>query len=233
MCRPPASSCSVLGLDPSDWSKESLLVRPAWFDKQLDLFVAAVRCAANGDRRRSEKLLATVRSEELKNWYRDHALNSGRIRSAHFRSSVGTKPTLISVRGKPSASIVSETFKRDGYRCRYCGLRVIPKKVLQAFQQVVGKDSFPMPKPDGGRHGAALVFIASPEHVGPRCAGGSHNVENLITACWSCQFGKWYFTLEHLGLDDPRLRPPMPSDDWDGLVRLLPALRRSAKLARP
>ncbi len=47
-----------------------------------------------------------------------------------------------------------------------------------------------------------------------------------MTACWTCQFGKDRYSLEELGLLDPRDRQPA-KDGWDGLERLL---RRPATL---
>jgi hypothetical protein len=124
--------------------------------------------------------------------------------------------------------MVDDVFNRDGYRCRYCGIRVINKKVLKLFQAIVGDTSFSMPKPDAGRHGVALVFMPSHDHVGPRSGGGFHSMENLVTACWSCQFGKWGYTLEELGVLDPRDRSPRDLG-WDGLKSLIPALARTAR----
>src|SRR5207302_543271 len=103
-------------------------------------------------------------------------------------------------------------FKRDGYRCRYCGVRLFPKYVLVAFQQAVGTDLFPMGKGNRDRHGAAVVFIATYDHVVPCNRGGLNSLENLVTSCWSCQFGKYNWTLQQLGLDDPRARSPEASD---------------------
>jgi hypothetical protein len=57
-------------------------------------------------------------------------------------------------------------------------------------------------------------------------AGGLTNAENLVTACWSCNFGKADYTLEEIGLEDPRLRPPKTLDDWDGLMSLVPQLQQ-------
>jgi len=40
---------------------------------------------------------------------------------------------------------------------------------------------------------------------------------NVVASCWSCNFGKWYFTNEELGLGKPRA----PTPGWDGLTGLL------------
>jgi hypothetical protein len=106
---------------------------------------------------------------------------------------------------------------------------VLSKSALKLYQGIVGVDLFPMPKADAKRHGVALVFMPSHDHVGSRRDGGPDSLENLVTACWSCQFGKWGYSLEEIGVDDPRLRPPELSD-WDGLISLIPSLRSNRRV---
>jgi len=50
--------------------------------------------------------------------------------------------------------------------------------------------------------------------------GGTNDEGNLVTACWPCQFGRGAWSLEEVGLLDPRLRAPI-KDGQDGLTRLL------------
>jgi hypothetical protein len=71
-----------------------------------------------------------------------------------------------------------------------------------------------------GYHGAFFALTASVDHVLPHSAGGSNEAQNLVTACWPCQFGRGAYTIEELGLSDPRLRSPVV-DDWDGLCRVI------------
>jgi 5-methylcytosine-specific restriction endonuclease McrA len=57
------------------------------------------------------------------------------------------------------------------------------------------------------------------DHVTPHSSGGENTLENLIVTCAACNYGKNNFTLEELGLIDPREFPPVQSQ-WDGLERL-------------
>lgn len=50
--------------------------------------------------------------------------------------------------------------ERDGFRCRYCGKSADDGAVLEA------------------------------DHLYPKSKGGSHSVDNLVTACWDCNRGK-------------------------------------------
>jgi 5-methylcytosine-specific restriction endonuclease McrA len=73
-----------------------------------------------------------------------------------------------------------------------------------------------------------LAFRANVDHVVPWTLGGRTDMENLVSACWCCNYGKSSYTLEQIGLDDPRLRPTPESDGWDGLTSSLPGLRANA-----
>ncbi len=72
-------------------------------------------------------------------------------------------------------------------------------------------------------HGAALVYRAVADHVLPHWSGGSTDQENLITACYPCNFGKAEFSLEQLGLERPRRAV---ANGGDGLESLVPAMKR-------
>jgi 5-methylcytosine-specific restriction endonuclease McrA len=49
-----------------------------------------------------------------------------------------------------------------------------------------------------------IATRATADHVIPRSQGGKTTVDNLVTACWPCQFGKAEFSPNQLGLEDPR-----------------------------
>jgi hypothetical protein len=110
-----------------------------------------------------------------------------------------------------------EVFRRDGYLCRYCGLRVIPKQVFTAFERVVGAQAFRATGTNDQRNGVVLAFRANVDHVVPWKLGGVTTPENLVTACWSCNYGKAGYSIEQLGIEDPRSFGPSPSE-WDGLL---------------
>ena len=58
--------------------------------------------------------------------------------------------------------------------------------------------------------------------------GGRTNTDNLVTACWSCNYGKSGYTLEELGLIDPKEKAII-EQDWDGLMSLLEGLKIHTK----
>jgi 5-methylcytosine-specific restriction endonuclease McrA len=214
--------CSELGNLPHLWSREAPLPPPPWFKVELEKFTQAILAAAGGDLNRSLDLLRQVRGDDLRRWYLVHGQNTAAFRNRHFRRArVGPK---IECRATVSETVKAELFMRDRYRCRYCGLGLVSLHVMKLFSEIVGKSSFSATEKNAS-HGAALVFRPTPDHVVPLNCGGRNTLDNLVTACYSCNFGKYHYTLEQLGLDDPRKRAVSPGDQWDGLVSLLSKLR--------
>lgn len=110
-----------------------------------------------------------------------------------------------------------ELGRRDGWRCRYCHLRVVHPGFFPALAQKL-RDQFPdAPAPiEGTAWPVYRLFDASPDHVVPVSAGGSHTMDNLVTACGACNYqAKGDCTLDELGLPVP---DAPPADGWDGLL---------------
>lgn len=213
--------CTELGPDSNQWSRHCPLPPPAWFDSELDVFAEAVRSAATGDVSNARLVLSRVRDADLRDWYIVHGQNSGRSRHDHFqrpRSPTGSTDSLRSPK-----RFEAETFARDGYRCRYCSTRVVPNQVMKAFQAVVGCAAFPMGSKNENRHGVVLAFSPVADHVVDWSIGGRTHPSNLVTACWSCNYGKYWYSLDQLAIDDPRDRAPI-RDEWDGLLPLVTVL---------
>lgn len=118
----------------------------------------------------------------------------------------------------PSVIAQRAIFKRDGWRCRFCGTKVICKVaravITNAFvieARWTGKEF--------QKHSALYALASSLDHVVPHGRGGENEDLNFVTACYCCQFGRGEWTLEESELYDPRLREPV-RDEWDGLSRL-------------
>ena len=58
----------------------------------------------------------------------------------------------------------------------------------------------------------------------PHSLGGRTEVENLVTSCYSCNFGKDEYKLDQLKIENPFLRHPK-DDGWRGLTEFLPVLK--------
>lgn len=107
-------------------------------------------------------------------------------------------------------------FIRDGWRCRFCQIRVISREARDILREHLeirwGKDR--------ECHTALLTLAVSLDHIVPHSRGGTNDPTNLVTACGPCQFGRNQWTLEEVGFNDPRERAPIV-DEWDGLTRVI------------
>jgi hypothetical protein len=73
------------------------------------------------------------------------------------------------------------------------------------------------------QHAALQAMWTQYDHVLPHAKGGDNSLDNLVVTCAPCNYGRWHYTLEEVGLMDPRDRPPTQSL-WDGLERFSEAL---------
>ena len=83
----------------------------------------------------------------------------------------------------PGAAETLALHARDGWRCRFCGCRVVSGRARSAVRA-----SLPGALPWGegeGYHAAFFAMTASVDHVVPHSAGGTNEPGNLVTACWS------------------------------------------------
>ena len=118
----------------------------------------------------------------------------------------------------PSETDQASIFRRDGWRCRFCGVRVISRAARSIFTRQFPEETR-WTLPEFQRHYALYALASSLDHVLPHGRGGKNETSNFVTACYCCQFGRGEWTLEEVGLLDPRDRPPVV-DSWDGLIRI-------------
>jgi len=227
MCRKkdrPAGGCVLLDRETSKWNKSALLPQDSAVVAGVEHFERAVRFAAEARTEDAWVELLRIDGDGIRDWYIKHAQVAG-LRRVEIRGTKHQK-RVVGSRAKlkyPPPALEAGIFGRDGYHCSYCGGRVISGRLLRLFSSAVGPASFPMGRTNATTHGAALVYRAVADHVVPRWCGGNTDPNNLVTACYPCNFGKAEFSLEQLGLDMPR---PALLDGWDGLENLVPALKR-------
>lgn len=222
MCR-NAKFCTELGVNPDQWSKSTPLPPPNFFRDSLNYFIVSLQQIANGEQEAALFSLEKTRSNDLRQWFVEHGQMSG----WHHRVKILNLPKPSKYQGNLEANksikpFESEVFLRDGYVCQYCNLRVIDFKVLKKAEKYFGNEHFVASgKSNQIRHGISLVFRATADHVLPMSYGGRTNLDNLVTCCWSCNYGKYNALLEQMGLDDPRNRKINPSQKWDGAISLI------------
>lgn len=132
-----------------------------------------------------------------------------------------TRPVALALRDPlrhPDPVIRAEVLKRDGHRCRYCGIPVVSADIRKLAHRL-----YPDAVRWGGndpatQHAGFQCLWLQYDHVVPHSHGGRSTADNIVVCCALCNFGKDRFTLMQLDVDDPRLRLPLPVD-WDGLER--------------
>jgi hypothetical protein len=118
----------------------------------------------------------------------------------------------------PTALMEAEICERDGYRCRFCGCRVVIKAARALMDRLV-PGAIRWGAASGARHAAFFALTATIDHLVPHARGGDNSPGNLLTTCQPCNFGKGDWLVDEIGLFDPSSRPPVV-DAWDGLARI-------------
>jgi 5-methylcytosine-specific restriction endonuclease McrA len=119
----------------------------------------------------------------------------------------------------PTSKEEQAIFERDGWRCQYCGCRVISKRARSVLTKIFPSEAR-WGRANSDKHCALVTLTASLDHILPHSRRGTNEPSNLVTACGPCQFGRNQWTLEEVGFNDPRERPPI-TDSWDGLIRIV------------
>jgi len=117
----------------------------------------------------------------------------------------------------PSNREKLQIIERDGYNCRFCKIPVIPKAVRVAMG-IEYPDAARWGTKNAEQHAALQAMWLQFDHVLPHSRGGNNQVDNIIITCAPCNFGRMDWTLDELGLKDPRKNPCFQKTGWDGLV---------------
>jgi hypothetical protein len=106
----------------------------------------------------------------------------------------------VPVRSEPSETVIASIYRRDRFRCRYCGCRVVPIPIMRLISQLLPEQFPHHPYWKGGEtHPAFSSRSATLDHLVPWAGGGRNEPENLVCACWVCNRIKGDLGLEQLG----------------------------------
>ena len=194
--------CSELGKDPSSWSTDSPLKKPEWIIDSFEVLVDAINHASTGNVDLARLIIKNSRDLEMRTWYHVHAQNIAKWRSDYFKVT-SPEPTLPLDSVKSFSKLESKLFARDSYKCRYCADDVVPKKVFKKANSLIGSAGLPLGRTNLTRSGFYLMFVATLDHVLPWSLGGRTDESNLVTSCWTCNYGKANFTVEQIGIRSP------------------------------
>jgi 5-methylcytosine-specific restriction endonuclease McrA len=217
MCR-GKKYCSELGANPVEWNNNAPISKPIWFLEQMEIFESAVNDFISIDRNTCLDKISKIKSEEIINWFIEHGQMSGRHRDLILK--IIPNPTVdINQRdlSKSPRKLQDAVFLRDGYKCRYCGDRLISQNFMRLFIKKINTSLFQRGKSNLTTHGIIHLYWPVADHVIPWSKGGLTNLENLVSSCATCNYGKAGYTIEQLGIENPFNRSPI-LDNWNGLI---------------
>jgi len=202
VCKQKGNSfCTELGPEVASWSRRAPLEKPKWIGDSLKYLNLAMKQAEERKIDEARQTLKNSPDAKLREWFNEHGQNSGtwRFKALGYCDAKVVGPLDPN---KYLSKFERFLYERDNYRCRYCDSEVIPKKVFKALQGLLGEEALPLKGTNAGRSGYYLMFCATLDHVIPHSLGGPTIEANLVTCCWSCNYGKSDYTLEQLGLDN-------------------------------
>ena len=217
MCR-GKSDCFELGTSPASWDKYCPLRPARWLESELDTFIAAVSAFTRGDHSECIRIIESIRSAEMRDWYIEHGQMSGM-----HRRNLLNKPRPSTVPAESRDPLRSprqyeqSVFQRDGFRCRYCGIRLVSNRLLNRFIRKLDSPNFRKGPTNLATHGIVHIFNPVADHVVPWVMGGKTDPSNLVSSCGACNYGKSGYSIEEIDIQNPFSRSPI-IDEWDGLI---------------
>ena len=204
MCRGSAV-CTELGSNPVSWARHSPLPPPSRFVRAHEVILSVLELIERGETDAAIVALQIPLADEVKSWYIEHGQMSGEHR---FKGLGGiAEPTYGGARDpvKSVGRFEEQVYLRDNYFCQYCSFPVFHPKVLKGIESALGRENFSVSaNSNEERHGFIYTIRATADHVVPHNKGGRTELENLVTSCWSCNYGKSGYALAEINLDDPR-----------------------------
>jgi hypothetical protein len=195
----------------NDEHRSSLVPLPSVVAIEADQLAAAAAALQRADYEGARLLFERVDRDALWGYYD----SAGRVWQERHRKAAHADHVKVPHRAIPK-SVNLDVAVRDGWRCRYCGVRLISYD----FSREVNR-RFPdlwviSPAVERNMHPAAYLLRYTPDHVVPHWTGGSNEADNLVACCGTCQYQKGQCTIEELDLSNPFDRAPV-IDTWDGL----------------
>ena len=181
---------------------------------------AAVSAHLAGRTRLAEELFSVANDKAVWDWT-DSVWGKKSQYVRVTRSAVMRAVAEKATKRMPTLEQRTAVLARDRYHCRYCGIPVIRAEVRKAAHRAYPL-AVPWGKTNASQHAAFQAMWAQYDHVVPHTHGGRNELDNLVLACAACNFGKMHYTLEEIGIADPRLSATENSW-WNGLERFLAA----------
>jgi hypothetical protein len=187
------------------------------------LLYDAVTAHLDGRFSEAEDLLVQANIAAVKEWAELLIGKFSEFNTPRFRLSSSSKVAAMRENARmPSSEMKRTLHTRYGNYCCFCGTPIIRRQVRKRLVSLYPK-AVPWGSGNAGKHAAVFLMEAQYDHVVPYSRGGENSLENILLTCLPCNYGRGGFTLEEMGLFDPRTRKRVECvvSDWDGLERLL------------
>lgn len=188
----------------------------------------AVTAHIEGNFSEAARFLEQANMPKIMEWAYSLAGKHSEYNTPRFRLGSHSKIpiALREKRRMPSSDDKQKLHEIYGYHCCFCGTPVIRTQVRNRLLSLYSNAIPWEGKKEIAKHAAIYVMVAQYDHVVPHSRGGGNDLKNIVLTCLPCNYGRNGFTLEEMGLFDPRTRKRVECvvSDWDGLERLLQLL---------
>jgi len=201
--------------------RESFLPPIAELTVAADLLAAAADSLLACNETQARSYIEAANIPTLRAYTRSIASQTTREihRLRDFPEIRSTIPIVTSGPRQPSPASARKIYRRDGFRCRYCGCRIVSPQAQSVISKLL-PGAVQWGPLDTQLNAAFYTLKGVLDHVVPYAHGGTSEPDNVVASCQPCNYGKGKFLIQQVGLSDPRLRPPKV-DEWDGLLRVL------------
>jgi hypothetical protein len=206
-------------------NNDELALRPCFREPIVEIAEAAkylsdaVDAHLQGKAPLADKLIRRADIKAIRDW--TESLWGSNSPFQKFRIVAGAPPIFLKVERKstrmPTTSEKRFLLQRDGFHCRFCGIPLIRNAVRNRIKRVY-PEALPWGRTNLTQHAAFQAMWVQYDHLTPHARGGGNDPENMVITCAPCNFGRMNYTLEEVGLIDPRTRNPICTS-WDGLER--------------
>jgi 5-methylcytosine-specific restriction endonuclease McrA len=187
----------------------------------------AVGAHLASDMRSATSLILEANMPAVRAWteslWGSKATNPDQARYHRFRNVAGAPPHLPKKdripQRMPTSGEQRTIVERYGHNCVFCGIPLISKEVQRAIKRTY-PNALPWGRTNFSQHAAFQCMWMQFDHLLPHSRGGNNSIENVVVTCAPCNYGRWHWVLEEVGLLDPRAFP-VHKTSWDGLERFL------------
>ncbi len=215
MCR-GKSICTELGELPEHWPKDKCIELPKEAFEAVEEFKKAVNHFVEGNRELTITHINNICNEKLTYWFIEHGQMSGRHRKIVIQLD---RPSAIPFESRDPvrspSKLQNQVFERDGYICRYCGIQLVSQVFLKKFIKVLDYHKFRKGNTNLEQHAVIHFLWPVADHVIPWNLGGRTSLDNLVSSCATCNYGKDGYTLEEIQITNPFHRAVITSE-WKG-----------------